>query len=657
MPVDTVADFTSMLAQGRLLGPSQLEEITAHLQSQFPDSRALAAELLRRDWLTPFQINQLFKGRGNDLLLGSYILLERLGAGGMGEVYKARNWKLGKIVALKLIRPERLRDGELLRRFQREVRAAAQLNHPNVVHAYDCDEADGKHFLVLEYVDGIDLARYVKKHGPLPAALACDCVRQAALGLQHAYERGLVHRDIKPHNLLLTGAGGDGVSTAAMVKILDMGLARLSQSVEQDDTTSSMTEEGMVMGTVDYMAPEQALDAHTADIRADLYSLGCTFYFLLTGQVPFPGGSAMEKLLRHQNQQPTPVEQLRPDVPLAVVAILNKLMAKRPEDRYQTPAEAVADLSQIDNLAETAVYPASSPLSALPREGAKAGPTTEAMADTSPSWSSIVTASDSADIVSRSDQRRIAARPHGRWPLIAGAAGLLTLLAGLPFLFRQETPPVQPVGGEEISPKEKPSPTFDEWVHQTASLPAGRQIKEVIAMLKKLNPDFDGTVTPTIKGDIVIGLEFHSENVFDLRPIRPLTHLQSLVCPGSHDDRGKLSSLVPLKDMKLTTLNCSFTRVVDLSPLHGMPLKVLNLNGNTQLTDLSPLRGMPLAVLLCQGTNVTDLSPLRGLPLTILACPAPALKDQETLRTLTNLKRINGQPSAAFWKKVRKNAG
>jgi serine/threonine protein kinase len=662
MAVDTVADLAAMLARIRLLEPAQLEEIAARMQSRFPEPRALAGELLRRDWLTAYQINQLFKGRGEELLLGSYVLLQRLGEGGMGEVYKARNWKLGKIVAIKVIRQQRLDDNEILRRFEREVRAAAQLNHPNVVHAYDCDEAGGKHFLVLEYVDGIDLARFVKKHGPLPVERACDYIRQAALGLQHAFERGLVHRDIKPHNLLLTQTSGDGASSVALVKILDMGLARLSESAEEDTATSTMTKEGTVMGTVDYMAPEQALDAHTADTRADLYSLGCTLYFLLTGQVPFPGGSAMEKLLRHQNQQPTPLEQLRPNIPHDVTAIVNKMMAKRPEDRFQTPAEVSVALGQLDYQVETVVYPKGTPDPAA----------AESMADTSPSWSSLITPTDPADVISPSDTRLKAPPSRGRWFLIAGGVGLLALLAPLPFLFRGGKPTAQPetpLVVEQPSPKEKPPPTFEEWVEQTAALPADRQIKEVVAMLKKRNPGFDGTVTPTIKGDIVIGLEFHSRHVLDLRPLRPLTHLQALNCSGTQDDPGLLSSLAPLKDMKLTALHCSFTRVADLSPLHGAPLKtlqcafsnvadltplhgmdlsVLNLSGCSQLKDLSPLKAMPLTTLYCQGTRVADLSPIRNMPLTILACPPAALRDQATLRTLAHLKRINGRLAADF---------
>ncbi len=669
MAAETVADFAALLAQLHLLEPAQLEVIATQLQSQFPEPRALAGELLHRDWLTPFQVNQLFKGQGEDLLLGSYVLLKRLGEGGMGEVYQARNWKLGKIVAVKLIRKERLSSSNLLRRFQREVRAVAQLNHPNVVHAYDCDEADGKHFLVLEYVDGIDLSCFVKRHGPLPVALACDCIRQAALGLQHAFENGLVHRDIKPHNLLLTGTEGSGMPKRPVVKILDMGLARLSQETDEDAKTTTMTQEGTVMGTVDYMAPEQAMDAHSADTRADLYSLGCTFYFLLTGQVPFPGGSAMEKLLKHQSQQPRPVEELRPDTPSVVAAILNKLMAKRPEDRYQTPAEVVADLGQLDNLAQTVVDP-----NGIPE------PSAEAMVDTSPSWSSLLTPTDPAEVVSPSDIRQKARQPRRRGFLIAGGvgAGLLALLASLPLLFREEKPPGHPTTPpvvEQTSHKEKPTSAFEEWVQQVAALPAERQIKEVAAMLKKRNPGFDGTVTPTIKGDIVIGLELHSSHVLDLRPIRALPHLQTFNCAGTQDSHGILSSLAPLKGLKLTFLNCSFTHVSDLSPLRGMPLKkllctfanvtdleplrgmslsVLNLNGNAQLKDLSSVRGMPLNALYCQRTQVSDLSPIRGMPLTILACPVSTLRDKETLRTLTNLKQINGRLAAQFWKQAGK---
>lgn len=339
MAVDSSGSLVDALRQYRLLEPSQLDEVTRTLQARFSDPKAVAGELIRRGWLTPFQVNQLFQGRGQELLLSSYVLIERIGEGGMGQVFKARNWKLGRIVALKLIRKERLDNPSAIRRFQREVRAAAALSHPNIVLAYDADEIAGTHLLVMEYVEGAtDLAKLVKRDGPLPVAQACEFIRQAALGLQHANERGLVHRDIKPHNLLLTTGG-------TQIKVLDMGLARLDSCPADAEGSSAMTREGAVMGTPDYIAPEQAREAHTVDIRADVYSLGCSLYQLLTGRVPFPGGSFTEKLLKHQMDEPAPVESLRKELPPGLAAVIRKMMAKRCEDRYQTPGEVATVLA------------------------------------------------------------------------------------------------------------------------------------------------------------------------------------------------------------------------------------------------------------------------------------------------------------------------
>ncbi len=322
------------LREGPLLRPGQRGELP-RLQESFTEPRGLARELLKRDWLTPFQVNQLFQGRAGDIVLGPYLLLERLGEGGMGAVFKARHQIMDRIVALKLIRKDRLADPEAVRRFHREIRAAAQLTHPNIVTAHDADQAGDTHFLVMEYVEGTDLRKLVKQRGPLPVAEACEYVRQAALGLQHAHERGLVHRDIKPANLLLTAQN-------PTVKILDMGLARLHQAGEQ--TAGDLTKEGAVMGTPDYMAPEQARESHTVDIRADLYSLGCTLFYLLTGQPPFPGGTLGQKICKHQLEPPPALEERRPGLPPALGALLRRLLAKKPEERYQTPAEVVLAL-------------------------------------------------------------------------------------------------------------------------------------------------------------------------------------------------------------------------------------------------------------------------------------------------------------------------
>src|SRR5262245_7932404 len=199
MTVATVADLLALLQRLQILEPAQLNEV-ARIQRQFADAKALARALLTRDWITAYQANHLLQGHTKELVLGPFALLEKLGEGGMGQVFRARDRKLDRVVALKVIRPERLTNQGTVRRFRREIQAAAQLNHPNIVRALDAAELEGSYLLVMEYVDnGIDLARWVKQHGAVPAAQACEYIRQAALGLQHAFEQELVHRDIKPH--------------------------------------------------------------------------------------------------------------------------------------------------------------------------------------------------------------------------------------------------------------------------------------------------------------------------------------------------------------------------------------------------------------------------------------------------------------------------
>ncbi len=352
MAVDRLASFLDAVRESRLLQAAQLDELSRDAKTPSSDPQVLARRLVQRGWLTRFQATVLLQGRGKHLTLGPYSLLDRLGEGGMGQVFKAHHQPMNRIVALKVIRKDKLANPESVQRFYREVQAAAQLSHPNIVLAYDAGQVGSVHFFAMEYVEGIDLARLVKEAGPLPIARACDFIRQAALGLQHAHERGWVHRDLKPANLLVTRSprvkpGGtlDPVSATqsdwALVKILDMGLARLQDGRGKD---TSLTEEGRVMGTPDYLAPEQAMDARHADIRSDLYGLGCTFYYLLTGKPPFQGNSLPEVLLKHQMDTPEPLERLRPEVPPAVAAIVSRLMAKRPEERYQTPLELVEAL-------------------------------------------------------------------------------------------------------------------------------------------------------------------------------------------------------------------------------------------------------------------------------------------------------------------------
>ncbi len=290
-----------------------------------------------------------------------YRVLRRLGGGGMGAVYEAEHRLMNRRVALKVIRSELLSSQQAVLRFQREVQAAAKLVHPHVVTAFDAEQAGPSHFLVMEFVEGNDLAEVVRRRGPLPVAEACECIRQAAIGLQHAYENGMVHRDIKPGNLMAewrVGSGEWGVkskkpasqlpslhSSLPTIKILDFGLARFA-SESFDLLGGGNTSVGVVLGTPDYMAPEQARNAHAADIRSDIYSLGCSLHFLLTGQVLHPGsGSVVEKALAHIEQDVEPLAKFRSDIPPGLQTVLNRMTAKKPAERYATPAEVAAALA------------------------------------------------------------------------------------------------------------------------------------------------------------------------------------------------------------------------------------------------------------------------------------------------------------------------
>jgi WD40 repeat protein len=262
-----------------------------------------------------------------------YRVEQLLGAGGMGAVYRAWHRVLGRPVALKVINPALTNKAAAVERFARESRAAARLSHPNIVAAFDAEQAGGTHFLVMEYVEGTDLARLVAEQGPLPVDRACEYVRQAALGLQHAFEQGMVHRDVKPHNLMLTPEG--------RVKILDFGLARFASEAASE---AGLTGTGTVLGTVDYIAPEQADNAHQADVRADIYSLGCTLYHLLAGRPPFPTGTPVQRVMAHVEKTPQSLAELRHDIPEELMPVLERMTAKSPAARFQTPAEVAAAL-------------------------------------------------------------------------------------------------------------------------------------------------------------------------------------------------------------------------------------------------------------------------------------------------------------------------
>lgn len=309
--------------------------------TSFDSSLKIADELVARKVLTRWQVDELLCGKNKGFLLGPYCILKPLGRGGMGTVYLAEHRVMRRHCAIKVLPTEYLsKEPSFLDRFHLEAQAVAALDHPNIVRAYDVNKAliDEKevHYLVMEYVEGQDLRRMVERQGVLDYREAADLICQAAEGLAHAHARGLVHRDIKPANLL--------VDTEGVVKILDLGLAKFFD----DERHPSLTDphQKNVLGTVDYMAPEQARSSHDVDARADIYSLGHTFYFLLTGHPPFPEGTAAERLHAHQTKSPEPIRHQRPDVPSRLVAIIDKMTAKRPGLRYQTAIEVTKALAR-----------------------------------------------------------------------------------------------------------------------------------------------------------------------------------------------------------------------------------------------------------------------------------------------------------------------
>ena len=330
MAVETVQELLALVEKSHYLNGEQLRE-AMEAAGQTVDARAAAKALLQKNLLTRWQAGQLLGGR-SETVLGKYRLIDLLGRGGMGRVFLARHTMMNRPVALKVIAKRLGQDPSALGRFFTEARAVAALDHPNIVHAYDVGNEGERYYLVMEYVEGRDLQRTVESDGPLDIALAADVIRQAADGLAHAHAKGMIHCDVKPANLLVNRQG--------VVKILDMGIARAVGREEQTCVLESDEDDSQTLiGTVDYMAPEQALGDESLDCRADIYSLGCTFYYLLTGRPPFPEGTLAQRIVKHQTQEPDDIARLRPEIPRELIRICRTMMAKEPSDRFQTAGE------------------------------------------------------------------------------------------------------------------------------------------------------------------------------------------------------------------------------------------------------------------------------------------------------------------------------
>ncbi len=674
--------FVKLLSDSGIISPGKLENFVPP-KARPKDAQELARQLVQSKQLTKFQAQEIYQGRAKSLILGNYTILDKIGAGGMGQVFKAEHRRMRRVVAIKMLPKAVTQDAGAVARFQREVEAAAKLRHTNIVATDDADEANGVHFLVMECIEGSDLSALVKRNGPVSVAKSVNYVLQAARGLEFAHKKGVIHRDIKPANLLLDADG--------TVKILDMGLARIEAGGDAA-TRAELTGTGAVMGTVDYMAPEQALSTKHAEARSDIYSLGCTLYYLVAGKPTYDGDSLMAKLLAHREK---PIPSLGSDVPEQVQAVFEKMVAKNADDRYQTMSEVVADLQDCVSSGSTA-----------------GGSTTSVEVDAGISNLSFLKDAPSKTSASQTAAHKKPTKPitaavksfskRGMQAIVGGGLLALILVAGVLLKIRtidgtlvveidQPDAVVEVLdeqGTVEISQpgqngkvaiavdpgkhrlkiekdgfavfgqdfviesggkqsitarlaKVKPwfTSQFKQWERQVAALPAEDQAMAVAKKLQELNPQFDGKLAPEIADGSVRGLSFSPQHITDISPLRALAGLKSLYLRSPGDAKSQLSDLSPLNGLPLTKFGIVNSQVSDLSPFRGMPIEYLDI-AYSPVGELAPLKGMPILVLSLYGTSTTDLRPLMGINLTTLILMESPVSDLTPLKGMP-LKCIN----------------
>lgn len=697
-----------------------------------------------QDWLLRF----LSASERPDSLgrIGNYEVVEILGRGGFGIVLRAFDESLHRLVALKVLSPELAASEPARQRFLREARSAARVRHENVVRIYGVEESPLP-TLVMELVPGETLQQRLDRTGPLDVIETVRIGQQIAAGLAAAHREGLIHRDIKPANILIEPGPHD------WVKLTDFGVARAA-----DDASISQT--GIVSGTPMYMAPEQA-DGDPIDHRSDLFSLGSVLYTMCCGCPPFRAANALVVMRRVVEANPRPIPELRPDVPAWLCGIVSVLHAKDPAARFAS-AQEVADVlshcltelrrdgnvhsvSLPSTISERAQrgnglpQPSTRPPHRTARRMLTAGGLLLTLAV------AVFGATEATHLtnVSRTVVRLFS--PEGTLVVDVNDPGITVAIAGEDIaitgagirelrlkpgqyqvqarkdgkLVRQEWVNVMKDGRRVLRISREPpsavgTPDADEWHVAIARLPATEQVRAVAERLKRLNPEFDGQLTPSIQNGVVTGLELETAAVSSIAPVCALTGLKTLICTGQNG-AGRLTDLSPLKSLKLehfdctgnpvndlsvlarmplkrlvcrvtqvhdlsplkgldlTELECGVSRVtdlaplrgmqltklvidhsyvVDLTPLRGMPLTVLHCGGAAGIRDLSPLAGMPLRYLHCGGTGVTDLSPLRAMPLQEINCPPEAQRDGAILRSITSLQVINYQPADQFWQSL-----
>lgn len=678
-PVNTtLADMAVLLEQfvreledsGILASETLREFLPPKATPQSADE--LIEELIRQKCLTKYQAEQINRGHARSLILGNYLLLEKIGMGGRGTVFKARHRPMDRLVALKVL-SETTRDNPMiLARFEREIKAAAKLHHPNIVTALDADFSSDRHYLVMELVEGRDLSHLVKRNGLFSVADAVQVILQAAKGLEAAHQAGIIHRDIKPGNILLAPSG--------LVKILDLGLARVDLPGHESTTQTELTSTGAVMGTVDYMSPEQALNTKNADARSDIYSLGCTLFYLLAGKIMYPGDTVIEKILAHREQPIPTLREINPDVPPELETIYLRMVAKKPEQRFASMTELIAALQALR-------------LSPVEKRD--------------PATQNEITSNTSGH--SKTEIQSPRHSVSGKAVLwIAG--GLVVVVLAVVAYF--STQPLEKDFSGAISKKLQPeientpatnfptsptkplaylTPEFQQWEQETLKLSGLAQVDAVKAKLVELNPDFNGETTHRLEGDVVTFFDIWTNHVRDISPVRVFRGLKNLYCSATGpSEQSPLEDLSPIQGMSLLFLACNYTRVADLTPLRGMKLDTLTCDGapirdfsvlgelplinlnlprtpisdlkplenlklvtlsleGTPVTDLRPLQGMPLTTLTLTGTKVSDLSPIKDLPLRDFCADFVPERDYPLLRNMTKLEHINRKPVVEFW--------
>lgn len=664
------------------------------------NAEELARELVRHKKLTKFQAEEVSRGKGKSLVLGNYVLLEKIGAGGMGQVFKARHRVMERLVAVKVLPSTMTKDQAAISRFHREVTAAAKLNHPNIVTAYDADQADGVHFLVMELVEGSDLSALVKRNGPFTVDRTVNLILQAAKGLEAAHRKGIVHRDIKPANLLLDSEG--------TLKILDMGLARIHGDAAQAELTST----GAVMGTVDYMAPEQALNTKTADSRADIYSLGCSLYYLLTARATYDGDTLMAKLLAHRDQPIPSLRSVRPEVPEQLEMVFRKMVAKNIHERFQTTTEVISSLERCSNgpanrsednsmtsrtlntssSKEMSINSKASSTRQLPESLAEASPTD--FLDAISALAKAPRKKRSANV--RSAKSKAAKKDQKKLLMIGGAfLGVVILLAAVVVTLQgTDTKLIVAVnepdalvevlnqeGKVEVTRKGDTSPI------KISIVPGKHRIKvqkdgfelftdsfeiksgksesitaklvplktAAIAGVKPLeSPDFTKWMQSVAAMSPEKQIEAVSQKLKELNPNfdGKLSDAQNESSPAVIKDghvvsleivTDNVTDVSPIRALKnLEVLQCcsknKSRRPLDLSPLNGLRIQILI--SLDQKFDLSTIKGLPISNLTCFGGGNTDVTPISGMPLQSLTLSGNW--------ELTNLQPLKGMRLTHF---------